>query len=501
MNSPRRWTWLVACALVSGGVTCGEAVEVEASAPQGVTLSAYDTGLVLVQELRRVTLAAGENLVRFRQLPDRLDPATISVAQPAAARDIEVLDQQFYNDLASTRHMLERYVGRAVAVDTPQGTRRGTLLSVPAGGERSWDREPLVIRAEDGSTVMFPEPGAVQGVTLPGAAQQAYTEPTLLWRINAKEEGPQNLRLHYATDGITWMAFYDLVLEEDGRGGPLSVRVQVENRSGGSFENARVRLVSTERGAQALQRWQNLDVRSDIERGIDALRYAYGGSVPTFEQWLTGQAPLSAVDLPRPLTLERGGTTYAELHRAGNLPVERFYVYDGVKFDRFQRNRRSDWNYGTESHGVVETHLQFSNSDRVGLGRDLPQGRFRLFQRRREGSVDLLGEDVLRATAAGELAHVRVGPARGLKGERERTGYTEVVPLHQYEETFEIRIENESSEDAEIRVVEHLYRWHDYEIVKADTEYQETGPQTIEFRPALKAGGKRSVHYTVRYTW
>ena len=33
------------------------------------------------------------------------------------------------------------------------------------------------------------------------------------------------------------------------------------------------------------------------------------------------------------------------------------------------------------------------------------------------------------------------------------------------EETFEIRLENNSEEDVEIRVAEHLYRWHDYDIV------------------------------------
>jgi hypothetical protein len=37
--------------------------------------------------------------------------------------------------------------------------------------------------------------------------------------------------------------------------------------------------------------------------------------------------------------------------------------------------------------------------------------------------------------------------------------------------------------------------------VRADTEYKQTGPQTVEFRPRLKAGGRRSVHYTVLYRW
>jgi hypothetical protein len=132
---------------------------------------------------------------------------------------------------------------------------------------------------------------------------------------------------------------------------------------------------------------------------------------------------------------------------------------------------------------------------------DLPTGRLRVLQQRADGSLDFLGEDSLAATPAEGIGHVRVGPARGLLGERERTGYSEVKPLHEYEESFEISLANDTAEDVEVRVVEHLYRWREYEIVKSDTEYDTAAPQTLEFRPALKAGGKRSIHYTVRYRW
>ncbi len=60
---------------------------------------------------------------------------------------------------------------------------------------------------------------------------------------------------------------------------------------------------------------------------------------------------------------------------------------------------------------------------------------------------------------------------------------------------------NETSEAAEVRVVEHLYRWPKYEIVKVDTEYEETGPQRIEFRPRVPAGAQRTITHTVRYSW
>ncbi len=45
------------------------AEETAASAPVRTTLSVYDRGFALVNELRRVTLTKGESIVRLTQLP------------------------------------------------------------------------------------------------------------------------------------------------------------------------------------------------------------------------------------------------------------------------------------------------------------------------------------------------------------------------------------------------------------------------------------------------
>ena len=273
-------------------------------------------------------------------------------------------------------------------------------------------------------------------------------------------------------------------------------RANVCNESGGKFENARVKLVSTEKGSVPPSA-----SRAEGAPPAQALRYSYGAEEAGAERAVASAGALGTYELPRPLTMDPGAALHVQLCMANNVPVSKFYVYDGVRFDRFQRNRRNDWNFGTEFHQTVETHLQFANAKTAGLGMDLPPGRFRLYQQKADASLDLIGEDYLQATPAEATATVLLGPARGIRGERERTGYSEVTPLHEYEESFEIRLENNSAEEIEIRVVEHLYRWNQFEIVKADTDYKATGPQTIEFRPVLKPGGKRTVHYTVRYRW
>lgn len=481
--------------LVVGVVGCAighsaRAAETEASPPKSVNVAIYDTGFALVNELRSVQLDKGENGVRFRGFPARVDPSTIAFSFVAGGASVEVLEQQFEYDLGDVGRMLNRFIGKPVEVGAGGASRKGILL------HSSDDNATVAVRGDDGAVSYFSNPDALTDIVFPDAEKVASLVPTLNCRITAGQDSLQNLRVAFVADGMRWDGSYDAILPEGGGACYIAVRANIYNGTGGRYENARIKLVSTEKGSVSPS-----PVRREAGGASPALRYSYGSEEAVQERQVASAGTLSTYELPRPLTLEAGGMLHVQLCMAASVPVTKFYVYDGVRFDRFQRNRRNDWNFGTEFHRTVETHLQFSNGKDAGLGMDLPPGRFRLYQQKADSSLDLVGEDYLQATPAGATATVLLGPARGILGERERTGYSEVTPLHEYEESFEIRIENNSSEEIEIRVVEHLYRWNQYEIVKADTDYKATGPQTIEFRPVLKPGGKRAVHYTVRYRW
>lgn len=453
-----------------------------ASAPQGVTIAVYDAGYALVTESRRVNLSKGDNEILFRQLPATLDPATVSLAPLGSGGDLRLLDVRFEHDAASVDRLFTRYVGRPIAVQDATALREGELLAAPARGEAF-----LLLGEGEGAARALGLSG-IREVVFPRATTAAFLDPTLIWRAAAGQEGLQNLRLSYLAHGLGWSAHHEVTVSPDGLKARFDSRVRLDNRSGGSFRDARVRVVTTARG-EAL-----------VATPGD-LRYPYGGEEPLPASQAAGLAPARTYELGRPVSSRAGDITFAPFAAADALAVTRFYVYDGVKFDRFPRNRRTDWNLGTVGQNTVDTHLEFANAKAAGLGLDLPPGRLRVLQLRADGGLDFLGEDVLQPTPAEGIGHVRVGPARGLMGERERTGYTEIKPLHEYEETFEIRLSNLGEETVTVRVVEHLYRWSEFEITKSDSEFQKTGPQTIEFRPELKPGGRRSLHYAVRYRW
>lgn len=500
--------WLLTAVVLGAGVLgCTEVGATEASAPKGVTITMYDVGFGQVTELRNVSLASGENEIVIRNVPARLDPSSVSLAPVKGREEVTVQQQRFLYDLGDPGVLFNRYLGKPVGVTTDAGKLEGLLAASPDLNPHGGQRAPLALTRGDGSAVLFLDVSQVGQVHFPKASSQAFLDPTLLWKIQNRSEGPQRLRLSYLVDGCSWDASYEMIVGETEQDAYLSVRVGLANETGGSYRNARIRLAATERGRvdpmlPEVQNTPRIALSPDPSvRGGRSLRYRYRQSDPVFERMVAGVGTLRTYDVPEQVDLVAGETLQVQLASIESIPIQKFYVYDGVAFDRFRKKRRNDWNYGTEMHTAVETRVEFQNEKNYGLGFALPPGVLRLYERRDNDSVNLIGEDEIQAVDVDAWGHALMGPARGLVGERERVSYSEVRPLHVYDENFEIRLKNETERDVEVRVVEHLYRWPEYEIVKADSEYNETDPQTIEFRPIVKAGSSKEIHYTVRYSW
>ena len=50
-------------------------------------------------------------------------------------------------------------------------------------------------------------------------------------------------------------------------------------------------------------------------------------------------------------------------------------------------------------------------------------------------------------------------------------------------------------------MVEHLYRWYTWDIVKPSEPFVKTAAQVIEFRVQLQPDEEKTVTYTAHYMW
>ena len=104
-------------------------------------------------------------------------------------------------------------------------------------------------------------------------------------------------------------------------------------------------------------------------------------------------------------------------------------------------------------------------------------------------------------TPRDETVRVYTGNAFDLVGEREQTDYRIDNSADWLDESFRIKLRNHKEEAVEVIVVEHLYRWVNWEIRNATMQFEKTDSRTIEFRVPLEPGEEKVLTYTAHYTW
>jgi hypothetical protein len=205
-------------------------------------------------------------------------------------------------------------------------------------------------------------------------------------------------------------------------------------------------------------------------------------------------------------TLHDRETKQVEMVRAAGIQSKAVYVYDGLKIDPNYQNWpletiRQQESYGTLSNPKVWVMQEFKNSTDNHLGMPLPMGRVRFYRRDEDGQLEFTGENNIDHTPKDETLRLYTGNAFDITGERSRTDYRADFNARWLDESFEIKLRNHKTEAIEVRVVEHLYRWTNWDILKNSGGFKKLDSKTAEFLVQIPAGGEKTVAYQVHYSW
>jgi hypothetical protein len=333
----------------------------------------------------------------------------------------------------------------------------------------------------------------------PKLADDTILKPTIDWQLHSDKAAKLDAELCYVTGGMSWEASYNAVAPEQGDALDLVGWVTMDNQSGKTFRDTKVQLIAGD--VAKIQQQDGRLYASMDETGSFAARAA-GPQVTekSFDEYHLYTLPLAT-------TLHDRETKQVEFVRASSITSQRIYVYDGVYIDPNQyrgwnmENIRQNESYGTQSNPKVWVMREFKNSEANHIGIPLPKGRVRFYRRDDDGKLQFTGENLLDHTAKDELVRLYTGNAFDLTGERRRTNYRMDGSNHWVDESFEIKVRNHKKEAVEIRVVEHLYRWTNWDIRTPSNTFLKTDAQTMEFRIPLKPDEQHVVTYTVHYSW
>lgn len=481
-------------------------------------LTIYNQNFATVRDHITLDLQAGQNDVRFTDTTAHVEPDSVILRDPKGAVTLHILEQNYRADPVSDGLLLSLNEGKEIdffiagidgkADRTVKGkiirsgyTPHSNAAMQRYGNAYMYAQQAMnqgmqpIIQVE--GQLQFRLPGVPQ---FPALADDTVLKPTLVWKLHADKAAKLDAEIAYVTGGIGWEAAYNVISPDKGDVLELAGWVTMDNQCGKTFKDTKVQLVA---GDVAKVN----DPNNNNARRMQAAAYAAADvfSSPRVTEKALDEYHLYT--LPLPTTLHDSETKQVEFVRANSVQAQRIFVYDGVKINRDQygsynmRQIRDQSEYGTESNPKVWVMREFKNSKANNLGIPLPAGKVRFYRQDDEGQLQFVGENMIDHTASDETLRIYTGNAFDIAGERKRLTYRSDSSNHCFDESFEIKLRNHKKEAVEIRVVEHLYRWTNWEIREPSNTFLKTDAQTIEFRIPLKPDEERVVTYSVHYSW
>ncbi|MFC3549896.1 DUF4139 domain-containing protein [Lysobacter cavernae] len=475
----------------------GDGQDVDA-APNGTRLTIYSgdyealattapphagmPGHALVERSLRYALKAGSNAISADSVPPSMDVEAATLRAQTAGVVIE--GQRYVAALSGTRDVLAQAIGRKATVEHTAGgakqTDTGTLLSANDGLTLALDDSRVkVIRNYDSFSL------ADSDELLPKHA-------SLQWNVRADRRGDADFLLAYPMGGMAWRAEYLATLTKgDGCQLALDGAALVANRSGVTFEQAKVSLVAGEPNRDRIQ-----VTGSRMMMAADAA--AAPAPPPPDLPSERSAGEYHAYDLPKPVRLAHGSTERVPLFAPRTaIACERAYVVDagGPDWQPPRPLLEPDYRGQTGPLPVTAT-VSVQNTRDAGLGQPLPAGRVRVFD-----GGDFLGESRLPHTATAGEIRLQVGKPFDLTAKRESTGFRLDRAGRTITESFAVTLKNAKKVNATVRVIEPLPRWSDWDIVTSSVPGKKKDARHAEFEVPVPANGETTLTYTVRYRW
>lgn len=448
-----------------------------------IALTVYNQDMALVNETRPLTLAEGINEVRYAGVPSQIDPTSVHFVSKTDPAGTIVLEQNYEYDVVGSEKLLEKYVDQEISVVTEDGTAyTGTLLN----GQGD------VILQDQAGKITSLRREVIRSYNFPALPAGLITRPTLVWTVDAAQAGRQTTDVSYLTRGMNWYANYVAMLADDEKSMDLNGWITLDNHSGASYEDAKLKLVAGDVNV----------VQPEAKIEYDMMVREVAGTAPTPAVVQRPFFEYQLYQVERPVTVSNNQTKQIEFVNGTGITTTKFFVYDGSGIAFYAGGSPIyDQGYGVGGNTDIKTMIEFRTGEASGLDAPLPAGTVRLFKKDVDGSALLIGEDRISHTPVDETVRLYAGDAFDIKGERTQTDFNRLGD-DVVEESFRIVIRNHKEEDVEVRIVENLYRWSDWEIVKTNDEnFTKLNAQTIEWRVPVEAGGEAEITYTVRYSF
>jgi hypothetical protein len=435
---------------------------------KSIAVTVYNANLGVVKDIRSMELKSGKSQISVTDVAQFIDPTSVHINFNG-----EVIEQNYQYDLVSLDKILKKYIDKEVQlIGENNEFIEGTLLSA-FGGQ-------VVIEKREGGLIMLPNLSKYR-ISVGELPEGLITKPTLIWTVNSNSSGSQDVEISYQTSGMNWHAEYVAVLNENDTELDLNSWVSVENTSGTTYNDAKLKLVA---GDVHLVK----DMHAPQGRQEDMIYMQKSVQEQQFQE--KDFFEYHIYDLQRPTTITNNETKQVSLFEAEDVKVVKKYFYRSGGGYRTYYNNQS-------GSGKVNVVVEFQNKKENNLGVPMPKGKVRVYKSD-ENSLEFIGEDLIDHTPRNENIKLKIGDAFDIVVEETQTENKKISD-RVYEQTYEIKIKNRKKEDVTVEVERYLGLY--WEILSSSLPYEKKDSQNITFKVPVQEDGETVLRFKVRYVY
>ena len=428
-------------------------------------ITIYNQDLGLVKQVRTIEVKKSALPFRFTDVAAKLIPTSVHLRSLGGSKNFQVLEQNFEYDLVSAERILEKYVDHPIEIVKDNGELINGILLSKRG-------RTLVIRTDEMTKILAWNNNL--SINVKDLPEGLITRPTLIWELTGFSEGQEKLEVSYLTSGMGWQTEYVGILNETAENIDIEAWVSVTNQCGATFKDAKLKLVAGDvhRAPGTEDRQKRLSVMKK--------QMLESAAAPGFEEREFFEYHI--YELERPTTIKDNQIKQIALFPPSKVSSQKKFFFNA----RRHPNK-------------VDIRVLFKNDKNSGLGRPLPAGVFRIYQKDGE-SLEFIGEDRIDHTPRNEAVKITVGKAFDLLGER-RVMDRKKVSGRSERQTIEIELRNNKEKDDVGIIVEETFYYRYWKIEETNFPYKKKDAYHIEFDVPVKAGEKAKLRYTLLYSW
>jgi len=428
-------------------------------------ITIYNTNLGLVYQTKNMTMEKGLNDISIEGISTRVDPTSVLLSFPQKKDKIQILEQNYLYDLVNSQKIFQKYIGEKIIYHLIDGSGySGEILSI--------DGTNIILKKSDGG-IRITSIKQISDYNFPELPEGLILKPTLQWQINSDFKGNTETQLSYLTSGMSWHAEYVLVLDKNEKDFYLSSWISLDNKSGATYKNAKVKLVAGD-----------IHRKNRPRNGIEyapAFAKQTMADAGNFQE--RGIMDYHLYELNRPVTLKNREIKQVSLFDETSCKGDKKYIFSNRSYSEVEKS--------------LEVQFSFPNTQNNNLEIPLPKGVVRVFKKDIDETLQLVGEDNINHIAKKDTVKLTLGNAFDVKGKRT---IVHVQKFKRSEEiTVKITLTNRKTEKAPV-VVKEIHR-DDWYIQNASEKYYKMSSSLLEFRVELGPDEVKTIEYKYTRKW